>query len=189
MRQQPQLFEAGDVGFDVAHGEAKAAFLLEEVCAEASKALCVVGKVNLSFLFESFGQVFGNDVPKDFVHPIGGGAGRFDGDELSVNSDDDRRINFDVDVRSAAVDSGFQYASEDFHWKTFWNGRRASSRFLEARLERWQSLRQVGKTLLRDGRNAREGDGDGVSFVFVSAAFDDGSAAVNFLVLGSGLKI
>ena len=60
---------------------------------------------------------------------------------------------------------------------------------LEAGLERWQGLRQVGKMLLRDGRNAREGDRDDVSGVFVSAAVDDGSAAVNFLVLGSGLKI
>lgn len=126
LRQQSQLFKTGDVGFDIAHGEAKAAFLLEKVCAETSQSLCVIGKVNLSFFFESFGQVLGNNVPKDFVHPLGGGLGRFDGDELSVDSDDDRRVNFDVDVRSSAVDGGFQYAGKDFHWKTFWNGRRAS---------------------------------------------------------------
>jgi hypothetical protein len=113
--QQPQLFEGWNYRFDVAHRQAPLAALLENVRAEAAHAGHVVGEIDLAVGFEPGNGVFGNDFLDDIVHPLLGGSGGFNRNELAVNAENDRRADLNVDVRSAALHGDAENTVKDFH--------------------------------------------------------------------------
>ena len=51
----------------------------------------------------------------DIVHPLLGREWTFDGDQLTIDAEDDRRADLQVNVRSPALDGGLQDSVEHFH--------------------------------------------------------------------------
>ena len=49
------------------------------------------------------------------VDPLVGGCGRLNGEELAVDAKNDRRPDFDVNIRRAAVNGGLQDAVKRVH--------------------------------------------------------------------------
>ena len=72
-------------------------------------------KIDLAVLFQAFHGVFGHHLLNDIVHPGFGGSWTLDRDKLAIDSKDNGRPDFEVDVGSPALDGKLQDAMEDFH--------------------------------------------------------------------------
>lgn len=94
--EESEFFESGDVGFDVAHGQAVLAFLLEQVGAEASDTFPVVGEVDFVIFGEALMEVWGDDGIDDGVHPFLGWDRGLHGDQFAVDTEDDGASDFEV---------------------------------------------------------------------------------------------
>ena len=113
--EQAQFLEAGHVGLDVAHRQAPLAALLEEIGAEPADAGHEIGEIHLALLFQPLAQMRGRDLLDHLVHPFLGRERAFDGDELAVDAENDRRADLEVNVRRAAFDGGLQNPMKHFH--------------------------------------------------------------------------
>ena len=74
-----------------------------------------IGKINLALLLQAFFQMHRRDGFHDFVHPFRRREGRIHGDQFAVDAEDDRRADFQVHVRGAALNGGFENFIEQFH--------------------------------------------------------------------------
>lgn len=99
----------------MAHGQAKFAALLEDVCAESPDAGQIVGKVDFAILIETLLGVLGDDVCDDGIDPVDSGEGSFNGDELAVNAENDGRADFDVHVGRATINGSFENTRKNVH--------------------------------------------------------------------------
>ena len=96
--RQTEMLEVGDRILYVAHRHRHLAALLEDVRAETSDAVDEVGEVRLALDREVFLHVRREDVGDDLVHPLHGGNGRLNGNELAADAEHDWPANFDVQV-------------------------------------------------------------------------------------------
>lgn len=66
-------------------------------------------------------RVLGHDHLHDVIDPRLGRWRGFDGDELAIDSEDDRPADLDVNIGCAASDGGLQNALKDFHSNSLGN--------------------------------------------------------------------
>src|SRR3954468_7775972 len=101
--EQAKFVELGNAGFNVAHGQAPFAALLEAICTKAADAWNEIGEVAFAIFVEALFEMFGNDVFDNIGDPFVCGRGRFNGDELLMNAENDGTARLNVDVGSVTI--------------------------------------------------------------------------------------
>jgi len=114
-RQQAQFLETGNLSFYKSHRQAKLPALLEKIGPKPANPGDKVGKIDLPLFLKAFPGVFGNNVLDDLVDPFLGRLRRFNGEELTMNSEDDRSADFKMHIRGPAFDGGLQNSIKEFH--------------------------------------------------------------------------
>ena len=99
---QVQLLEGGDLGGDLAHGDADAAALAEDVDAEAAQVGSRVGEVDLVVLAEAPDLLVGHDGRGDVLGVLRRERRLVHERQLAVDAQHRRAARLDVEVRRVA---------------------------------------------------------------------------------------
>ena len=114
-REQPQFFKGWHLRFHITHCETILSALLEKISPEASGAGEKIGEIHFAIRFKLGASVLGEDALNNLLHPFCGRNRCFDGDELTVNSEENRPANLDMQIGSVAVHRRLQYLLKQFH--------------------------------------------------------------------------
>ena len=112
---QMQLLERRDLGRHLAHGDADAAALAEDVDAEAPEVRQRVGEVDLVVLAEPADLLVRHDRGRDVLGVFGRERRLVQEDELAVDADDRRAPRLDVEVGRVARHHVAEQFVDRFH--------------------------------------------------------------------------
>jgi hypothetical protein len=88
---------------------------LEKIGAEASDPRHEIGKVDLAFIRKLLFEMRWCDVLDNGIHPVLCWVGAFDRNQLTTDTENDRRSDLDMNIRCAAVHRRFQNSMKHFH--------------------------------------------------------------------------
>jgi hypothetical protein len=121
--QQAQFLEGGHLGFDVAHGQAILAALMEAVGAEPPDAGHEIGEIHLAQLLDVGLVMAGEDVVDHRFHPFFRRVGAFHHHQFPVDAKDNGAADFQVNVGRAALDGRGENLAESIHARRLAAGR------------------------------------------------------------------
>jgi len=91
------------------------AALLKKVGSEAADFGHEIGEIRFAFFVNALSQMLRDNVLDDIIHPFQRREGAFDGDKLAIDAKNDRAANFDVNIRSPALNGGLENAMKHCH--------------------------------------------------------------------------